>query len=263
MAMKRRAEAYWVEARKRWQINVQRDGQRKCFTDYTTGKKGKHACEEKADKWLLNFSSEQPISNAFDLYLQDKKDTTSPSTYNNTLSRVKKIRGLLTKKRMLSTYNLKDWQDVIDALSEDGMSEETIKLFKVTIINFMAFCDKNNWVHTEIKSEQLIIRKGKKAKTKEAYSIEEIRLLMSEELDEIWHINFFRLLLYTGFRKNELCALKWQDIDFDLKTINVQRGVDALNNETSGKTENVIRCVALTSYAERVLHAQKSRQLEL
>jgi len=52
MAKERRAEAVWIEARSRWQINVQRDGKRKTFTSSTPGRKGKHEAEGKADDWL-------------------------------------------------------------------------------------------------------------------------------------------------------------------------------------------------------------------
>lgn len=261
MAIKRRAEAYWVESRSRWQINVQRDGIRRCLTAYTPGKKGKHECEAKADKWLENFSTEQKIENAFELYLKEKQETIGAASYYSTVSRMKRIRELLPKKKMLSAVTLRDWQNVLDALVKDGLSYDTVKVHKGSIQNFLTFCSKNRWETERIMPEQLVIKQGAKApKEKEAYTLDEIRLLMSPELDDIWYINFYRLLLFTGFRKNELCAIEWADIDFDTKTINIRRGVDALNNVTTGKTQNVIRKVALSSYAEKVLIEQQERQ---
>ena len=47
MAKDRRSEAIWVEARERWQINVQRDGKRRTFTSSTPGRRGKHEAEER------------------------------------------------------------------------------------------------------------------------------------------------------------------------------------------------------------------------
>lgn len=263
MAIKRRAEAYWVEARQRWQINVQRDGVRRCFTAYTPGKKGKHECEAKADKWLERFESEQKFENALELYLKEKQETTTPATFVNIVARVRKIKELLPRKKMLSAYTLNDWQKAVDELVKDGLSIETIKAHKAQIHNFLTFCVRNKWEHDRIEPEQLLIKQGAKApKEKEAYSLNEIRILMSPELDGMWHINFFRLLLFTGFRKNELCAIMWEDIDFDNKIINVRRGVDAFNNTTCGKTENVIRKVALSSHAEMILADQRARQKE-
>ncbi len=37
----RKNEALWVESRKRWQLNVQSDGERKTFPSSIPGKKGK------------------------------------------------------------------------------------------------------------------------------------------------------------------------------------------------------------------------------
>ena len=48
----RKTEASWVESRQRWQINVQRNGQRRTFTSSVRGKRGKIEAEQKADSWL-------------------------------------------------------------------------------------------------------------------------------------------------------------------------------------------------------------------
>jgi len=48
----RKNEAKWMENRKRWQINVQSDGERRTFIDTVPGTKGKVLAEKKADKWL-------------------------------------------------------------------------------------------------------------------------------------------------------------------------------------------------------------------
>lgn len=50
----RKNEARWIEARERWQINVQQDGERRTFTSKTPGKKGKVEAERKADAWMEN-----------------------------------------------------------------------------------------------------------------------------------------------------------------------------------------------------------------
>ena len=54
LAMKhtRTNEARWDEARKRWRIDVQRDGKRRPFYSAIPGRKGKAECHYKADEWL-------------------------------------------------------------------------------------------------------------------------------------------------------------------------------------------------------------------
>ena len=48
----RKTEAAWIESRKRWQINVQIEGERRTFTSSSPGRKGKIEAEKKADHWL-------------------------------------------------------------------------------------------------------------------------------------------------------------------------------------------------------------------
>lgn len=62
--MKRSAEAIWVEARNRWQINVQKDGKRKNFTSSLPGRKGKHEAELKADEWLESQTEDRRFGSA-------------------------------------------------------------------------------------------------------------------------------------------------------------------------------------------------------
>ena len=50
--MLRKNEAKWIESRRRWQINVQKEGVRRTFTSTTAGVKGKIQAEKKADAWL-------------------------------------------------------------------------------------------------------------------------------------------------------------------------------------------------------------------
>lgn len=44
--------AKWVESRKRWQVNVQKDGTRKTFTSSIPGRNGQREANAKADAWL-------------------------------------------------------------------------------------------------------------------------------------------------------------------------------------------------------------------
>ena len=53
---------------------------------------------------------------------------------------------------------------------------------------------------------------------------------MVQELDDIEMLTFFRLLAFTGMRKNEVGALRWTDIDLESGQLKV--------NQTLAKGEN-------------------------
>ena len=48
----RKNEAKWYDSAKRWQIKIQKDGERRTFFSSIKGTKGKIAAEKAADAWL-------------------------------------------------------------------------------------------------------------------------------------------------------------------------------------------------------------------
>lgn len=76
-------EAMWIEARKRWQINVQKDGERKTFVCSRVGKKGKIEAEKKADAWLSSdvATDKMRYERLWTDFLQEKKETTGSANY--------------------------------------------------------------------------------------------------------------------------------------------------------------------------------------
>lgn len=56
--------AVWVESRKRWQINVQKDKMRRTFVSSKPGRAGQSEANAKADEWLNNLPEEITPTNA-------------------------------------------------------------------------------------------------------------------------------------------------------------------------------------------------------
>ena len=56
-------------------------------------------------------------------------------------------------------------------------------------------------------------------------------------------------MLFTGLRRGELFALRWQDIDFDHRTISVQQSVEIISNQSvikeGGKSDNAVRTIPM------------------
>lgn len=260
MAVKRRAEAYWLEAAKRWQINVQRNGLRKTFNSSLPGMKGKHECEAKADKWLERFAKDQKLDAAIALFLEHKKETISLPSYKNACSRFNTICKHLNMAKRLSMISVYDWQKVLDGLAKSGKVEAYVSVVRSTIYEFVSFCRKNRWDIERLEDEDLAMPKfTKQSKDKSAFDVEEMKRILADDFEDVWLINLFRFLLLTGFRKNEAAALMWDDIDFKRETITVKRGLNREDQITSGKTKNVLREVALSKYAVSILNQQRAR----
>lgn len=66
------------------------------------------------------------------------------------------------------------------------------------------------------------------------------------------YLPLFQTLQYTGMRPNEAFALTWEDIDFDRKTINIDKGmVDGV--EDTPKTQSSERVIPMASVLESIL----------
>lgn len=87
------------------------------------------------------------------------------------------------------------------------------------------------------------------------YSAEELRKFLSvaEKIENITNYSFINLLAYTGLRRGEGQGLQWSDIDFEKKTLSVQRTRD-INGERTPKTKRSRRTIKLD---DLVLHQLK------
>lgn len=79
------------------------------------------------------------------------------------------------------------------------------------------------------------------------YTIEEFNQFI-KGTDEIKWIAFFNVLFYVGLRCGEANALKWTDIDFEKKTININKSIDsrlADKKITTPKTKSSYRVLPI------------------
>jgi integrase len=81
------------------------------------------------------------------------------------------------------------------------------------------------------------------------------RVLAWMERNPIYH-NYFELAFFTGLRTSELIALKWGDIDWQRRTLTVQRA--KVRRELKGTKTAVVREVELHSRALDALQRQKA-----
>jgi integrase len=86
----------------------------------------------------------------------------------------------------------------------------------------------------------------------------EIKKSVQEQLQVL-----FTLAIYTGFRKGEILALKWEDIDFDADRICVSRAVTLVDGKPvckSPKTKTSHRTVSIPhSLTEQLRQLQRSQ----
>lgn len=93
------------------------------------------------------------------------------------------------------------------------------------------------------------------------------KLLELIENEDMQYKTMIKLLLYTGFRRGELCGLEWDDIDFERKMITIRRsslyipGEGIFEDET--KNYSSARSIKVPAIAFEMLSDFKKWQTEL
>lgn len=255
-------EAKWIESRKRWQINVQDDGERRTFVDPTPGKKGKVLCEKKADKWLDDklIDENVRVEAMLGKWYERIKRTTSFGYYNQYEKYIRIwIKPVIGTKR-IGRLTQQDLQDVIDKAYDSGkLSKKTLSNIRGCLMTFIKYCRDSK--ATKFHPESLSIPNGARISKKKVATVQDVVTLFTKttairygkEVEDIY-VHAYRFMVLTGMRPGERTALKPECINGTKVTIS-----ESINDEgelTGGKNENARRTYTLDYHAVKVLEDQ-------
>ena len=261
----RRAQAIWQADLKRWHARVQVEGNRKSFYSSIEGKRGKTECEKKADAWLdANCPDNMRFGDAWSQYLAKVKAATGTGNYNN----IEKYGRLYIlpdlEKKKLNEVTLGNMDKCIEKVGQAGLSKRTCTNVRSAFVGFYGYCKKNNLPLVE--PENLTIPTIAKVGSRRILQPEGLITLFSKSTysyygDDIeaFYVHAWRLIVVLGLRRGELCGL--QQTDKTRGILHVQRSINNLGEETSGKNDNARRYIALPKIAIGIL-AEQQRMLK-
>ena len=132
----------------------------------------------------------------------------------------------------------------------EGNTKSTVSHFKDVVSGVMnkALNDEAIPANPALKLGKIIKRKVKKASIN-PLSADELRILIdtvSERFPE--HYTLFLLLARTGMRIGEALALRWEDVDFKRRFIEVKRSIvrGSISTPKSGKSGRIDMSIQLT-----------------
>lgn len=261
----RKNEARWIEERERWQINVQKNGERKTFTSKTPGKKGKAEAERKAERWLEDSTSAENarVGTLLDEYKKYLESCTSKSHYNQYFSSIENhIRPVIGMKR-INALTEGDLQDVINiAYAKHNLADKTLHNIRACISNFMKYCRKHG--KTRLHPEDLTIPKGAKKSEKTVLQPDGLKKLFSVsttryngKIIEDWFIHAYRFAVLTGVRPGELRGIQDRK-DVRGNKVTLRRSINVYDEETTGKNDNARRTFVLSARAMSEVEAQRA-----
>ena len=173
-----------------------------------------------------------------------KKSQVSPRTFENNIARFKnhiepKIGGM--KLDEISTLTI---QKMLNEMLEQDLSLDYVKKTKFLLGQFFEYAVDNKFVLTnpvhkvKVKSQEHKIYKKNEYK---AIPVE-IRKQFIESLNEHTFLKpFCYVMMFAGLRTGEALALTWENIDFNKKTISIEKAITTIPKfDKNGKiTERV------------------------
>ena len=125
----------------------------------------------------------------------------------------------------------------------------------------------NKAVQWEImdSNPNLKVKKPKKdVQVKKFYDMEQVKkLLHALDSENIKYKTLIILAIDSGARRSELCALRWSDINFETRTMNISKSLKVIHgmiDEETTKTESSNREIVLSKATMRLLQEYKEWQ---
>ncbi|EJC13135.1 bacteriophage-related integrase [Helicobacter pylori Hp P-23] len=161
--------------------------------------------------------------------------------------------------------------DKLKKITQERISryhENTLKLYKKNTIHnlnanlksFLEFCQTEGFIE---KSPYFAItlKNAKEAQAIDPFSLEEFKTLI-ENAPSLKLKAFLMVAFFTGARTGEQLALMWEDINFNEKTITINKSLNELGQITSPKNKPSVREVDLLEPVEKILKELKASEPE-
>lgn len=223
--MKQRADGRWPKV-------VTINGEKKFF--YSKEPTEKRAIKD-INRQMIEYTEKQKKGRLFEDVAREWEEVHYPQIEYTTSARYKTYVNFIVDYfdgEYIKKIKTQDIQNFLMGLAETGKATKTIKdqlsvirmIFKHAMIK--QYIDSDPVAYTSIP-------KGKKAVKTKALTEEQVEIV-KQSVDKPFGL-FPYFLMYTGLRRGEALAIKYGDIDFEKKIINVEKSVYHKSNAPYNK----------------------------
>ena len=215
----------------------------------------------------LDQATDMIVDAWFDYWIGIKKQTVRPNTVRNYTERYEcNIRGVIGNK-LLTDVKPIHCQKIFSDMADEGYKTTTIYQTRIALYNMFEFARENDVLITNPCKKSLKSDMGKPSDKKEALTID-VQKKFLEAVVGYSYENQYRFVLQTGLRTRELIGLKWEDIDFENRTMKIQRTMEyryKVGEWRVGppKSKSGYRTIPLTEEAIRILKNQRAKNRSL
>lgn len=210
-------------------------------------------------------SEKQTFENVALLWLESYQMTVKPTTYQNTKSYLEILVKDYFNNILIENLTVLKLQKITIELSKRYLNY-TIHLSVINrVLKYAVLLDiiKANPLDKVIRPKQQEKREKKKALTKE--ELTEFLDLAEKYASPILFVAWWTLA-YTGLRRGELLALEWSDIDFENRTLRVERTLVRISGQLSTqspKTKKSRRVITLDPRTIEILKNWRLKQKKI
>lgn len=203
----------------------------------------------------------------FDYWIEVKKKTVRPNTVRNYTERYERnIKGVIGKMLLTDVKPL-HCQKIFLNMADEGYRTTTIYQARIALYNMLEFAKENDVIRYNPCKKSVKSDMGKPSVPKEALTIDTQRKFLEYAKGQSYE-NQYRFILQTGLRTGELVGLKWSDIDFNAKTLTIERTMEyryKVGEWRVGepKSKSGYRTIPLTEEAIRILKDQKEKNKKI
>ena len=158
-------------------------------------------------------------------------------------------------------------QKILTDMAEEGYKTSTIYQARIAVYNMFEFAKENDIILSNPCKKSVKADMGKPSEKKEALTID-IQKKFLEAIKGSSYENQYRFILQTGLRTGEMIGLRWSDIDFEERTIKIERSMEyryKVGEWRIGppKSKSGHRTIPLTDEAIRILLNQRAKNSKL
>lgn len=203
----------------------------------------------------------------FEYWIDLKKKTVRPNTVRNYSERYERNIKNVIGNKLLTEVKPIHCQKIFSDMADEGYKTTTIYQTRIALYNMLEFAKENEVIITNPCKESVKSDIGKPSDKKEALTIDDQRRFLAAAKGQSYEYQY-RFALQTGLRTGELVGLKWEDINFERKTLTIERSMEfryKVGEWRVGppKSKSGYRTIPLTDEAICILKAQKEKNRKL
>lgn len=215
----------------------------------------------------LDQATDMLVDAWFDYWIGIKKQTVRPNTVRNYSERYERNIKSVIGNKLLTDVKPIHCQKIFSDMADEGYKTTTIYQTRIALYNMFEFARENDVLIANPCKKSLKSDMGKPSDKKEALTID-VQKKFLEAVVGYSYENQYRFVLQTGLRTGEHIGLKWSDIDFENRTMKIERTMEyryKVGEWRVGppKSKSGHRTIPLTDEAIRILENQRSKNKSL